>query len=71
MGISEWFDPETESLLSDFRVLRDRVLGGDTTASESLRDLADKLRGRSTELHYLVGRELSQLVRNRKMRDLQ
>lgn len=63
MGLKEWYDPETEQLLADFRAKRDAAYHGDATAQATARELADKIGKRSMELDYMMGRELSQMDR--------
>ena len=63
MGLKEWYDPETEQLLSDFRVKRDAAYRGDLAARGSARELAATIGSRSMELEYMMGRELSQMDR--------
>jgi energy-coupling factor transporter ATP-binding protein EcfA2 len=63
MGIQEWYDPETEGLLSSFRVKRDAAYSGDEVARAEARTLAEAIGSRSLELGYMMGRELSQMDR--------
>ncbi len=63
MGLKEWYDPETEQLLADFRAKRDAAYHGDAAAQATARVLADKIGKRSMELDYMMGRELSQMDR--------
>ncbi len=63
MGVHEWYDPETEQLLTDFRAKRDAAYKGDDAAKTAARHLADLIGGRSLELGYMMGRELSQMDR--------
>ena len=63
MGLKEWYDPETEQLLADFRAKRDAAYHGDAAAQTTARELADKIGKRSMELGYMMGRELSQMDR--------
>ena len=63
MGLKEWYDPETERLLADFRAKRDAGYRGDAEAQTTARQLATKIGGRSMELDYMMGRELSQMDR--------
>lgn len=63
MGLKEWYDPETEQLLAEFRAQRDAAYrGGDEARNEALR-LAEQIGGRSMELHYMMGREVAQMER--------
>lgn len=63
MGVNEWYDPETEKLLADFRAKRDAAYRGDANAKAAARDLAGLIGKRSLELDYMMGRELSQMDR--------
>lgn len=63
MGLQEWYDPETEQLLTQFRQKRDAAYQGDAQAQAGARDLATTIGKRSMELDYLMGRELSQMDR--------
>ncbi|MCP5528491.1 MAG: ATP-binding protein [Verrucomicrobiales bacterium] len=63
MGLKEWYDPETEQLLANFRAQRDAAFqGGDEARNTALR-LAEQIGGRSMELHYMMGREVAQMER--------
>jgi predicted ATP-binding protein involved in virulence len=64
LGLSEWFDPESESLLAEFRTQRDSALKGDATSQIKARDLATSIAKRSDELANIMGMELRQLDRN-------
>jgi hypothetical protein len=63
MGLEEWYNPETEDLLKEFRAQRDRAYHGDADAKAKALELAEKLGHRSLELQYVMGRELSQMER--------
>jgi hypothetical protein len=63
MGLQEWYDPETEALLGEFRASRDAAYKGNAEAVSRARELADKIGHRSMELSYLMGRELTQMDR--------
>lgn len=63
MGLQEWYDPETEQLLTQFRQKRDAAYRGDAQAQAGARDLATTIGKRSMELDYLMSRELSQMDR--------
>jgi hypothetical protein len=63
MGVKEWYDPETEQLLAEFRKNRDSAYAGDTSAQARARQLAMDIGKRSMELDYMMGRELSQMDR--------
>lgn len=63
MGVKEWYDPQTEQLLSEFRNQRDAAYRGDAEAGAKARDLAAKIGSRSMELDYMMGKELRQMDR--------
>jgi predicted ATP-binding protein involved in virulence len=63
MGVKEWYDPETEQLLAEFRSARDAAYGGDVLAQEKARQLAMQIGQRSTELDFVMGKELIQMNR--------
>ena len=63
MGLKEWFDPETESLLAKFREARSEAYQGSPTGQADARKLASEIGGRSVELEFMMGRELIQLDR--------
>ena len=63
MGVKEWYDPETETLLAEFRTQRDAAYRGNADAGTCARQLAVKIGDRSMELDYMMGRELRQMDR--------
>ena len=63
MDVPEWYDPETEGLLLKFRTHRDAAYRGDGNAEEAARALAERIAGRSEELRFMMGRELSRMDR--------
>ncbi|GAA5122469.1 hypothetical protein GCM10023212_19190 [Luteolibacter yonseiensis] len=63
LGLSEWFDPESEKLLIEFRACRDAALKGNTEAESKVRALAATISSRSEELSNIIGMELRQLDR--------
>jgi hypothetical protein len=63
MGLKEWYDPETEKLLAEFREQREAAYRGDAGAQAKARQLAGHIGARSMELDYMMGRELSQMDR--------
>lgn len=69
MGVKEWFDPETENLLAEFRAIRDGAYKPEITpeqrgqAAENARKLAMEISQRSMELEFMMGRELIQIDR--------
>lgn len=63
MGVEEFYDPETEQLLAQFRSRRDLAYQGSAESQAEARRLAGVIGGRSIELQYLMGRELAQMDR--------
>jgi hypothetical protein len=63
MGVKEWYDPETEQLLAEFRTKRDAAYRGEAEALPLAQELARKIGGRSMELDYIMGKELRQMDR--------
>jgi predicted ATP-binding protein involved in virulence len=69
MGVKEWFDPETENLLAEFRKKRDAAYNPDITpdqreqARQQARNLGLQIGQRSMELDFMMGKELNQLDR--------
>ncbi len=63
MGLKEWYDPETESLLGEFRSKRDAAYSGDSEAKTKALKLAETIGARSMELDYMMGREVAQMNR--------
>jgi len=69
MGVKEWFDPETEKLLSDFRSLRDQAYNINLPEQERAqlharaRQLGVQIGNRSRELDFMMGKELNQMER--------
>jgi len=61
MGLPEWFDPETEKSLSEFRSLRDQALSGNEQAKKGATELAQDLASQSDELRYMMGKEMKQM----------
>lgn len=66
MGLQEWYDPETEQLLAQFREQRTAAYQGNVQAQAGARELAATIGKRSMELDYMMGRELSQMDRQLK-----
>jgi hypothetical protein len=62
LGIREWYDPETESLLANFRASRKEVV---TTKKglDSLKKLAGEIGSRSESLDSIMAREMAQVYR--------
>jgi predicted ATP-binding protein involved in virulence len=63
MGVKEWFDPETENLLSEFRSVRDKAYAGELGARPKALILAGQIASRSKELEFFIGREVAQMER--------
>lgn len=69
MGVKEWFDPETEGLLADFRKKRDAAYDPQIPEDErekvhlEARQLALQIGQRSMELDFMMGKELNQMER--------
>lgn len=63
MGLAEWYDPETEKLLAEFRAERERAYKGSAEARGKAVRVAQELSARSMELSYVMGRELNQMER--------
>ncbi len=63
MGVSEWYDPETEQMLGEFRALREAAYAGNAEARLTAHDLAVRIGDRSTELSFMMGREVQQMDR--------
>lgn len=62
LGIEEWYDPETENLLAEFRSIRKDVIEG-RTSPDHLRTKAEVIAARSESLSNMMARELRQLER--------
>ncbi len=62
LGIQEWYDPETENLLAEFRSIRKEVIEG-TSSVDLLRGKAAIIAARSESLSNMMARELRQLDR--------
>ena len=62
LGIPEWYDPETENLLAEFRSIRKDVIEGRTSV-DLLRSKAEIIAVRSESLSNMMARELRQLDR--------
>jgi len=71
LGVKEWYDPETESLLSRFRELRNAALQTFSTADiEAMTSLAKDIAHRSNSLEVMMGRELAQFEAKKKLRQV-
>jgi predicted ATP-binding protein involved in virulence len=64
MGVKEWYDTETEARLTEFRAARDEAFKGDKDARHKAYALANEIGRRSTELDYMMGREVLQMDRH-------
>ena len=62
LGVHEWYDPETEQLLVEFRAAREEVLA-ESRDLESVRSQAIAIARRSESLNNMMGREIRQLER--------
>lgn len=62
LGIEEWYDPETEKLLAEFRSIRKDVIEGRNSV-DHLRSKAEVIAARSESLSNMMARELRQLDR--------
>lgn len=63
MGVKEWYDPQSEELLAEFRSNRDAAYRGNAEASATARRLAAEIGNRSMELGYMMGQEMRQMDR--------
>ncbi len=62
LGLREWYDPETEDMLRQFRETRDSVTSAGVPV-EDLQTLADQIAPRSETLRALMGKEMTQARR--------
>ena len=62
LGVREWYDPETEDMLRQFRSVRDRVASAGVPVDE-LQTIADQIAPRSETLRALMGKEMTQARR--------
>jgi len=63
MGMKEWYDVETEKLLAEFRLKRDKAYNGDSEAQIEARQLGRQIGERSMEMEFMMGKELIQMDR--------
>lgn len=63
LGMTLWYDPETEGLLSDFRKLRDEVLKGAWAKLPDLEALSQQIAERGQSLNNVMGREMAKVNR--------
>ncbi len=61
LGVKEWYDPETEELLAQFREKRDAVLSGKTAPNAELEELAASIAKRGPALSDMMGREMAKV----------
>jgi predicted ATPase len=62
LNVPEWYDPETETLLSAFRDMKRQVLvDPDPQVNDELEKLAQEISCRSDSLRGIISRELKQL----------
>lgn len=67
LGMREWYDPETETLLSKFRLLRDSALQTSSSADkQAMHALAKEIAARSDSLEMMMGQELKQFAEKEK-----
>ena len=64
LGVTQWYDPETEAELARFRDLRDAVLTGKTDSQQELNSLASSIASRSEGLSNIMGREMAKVIRH-------
>lgn len=60
LGVKQWYDPETEKLLENFRQLRNQFINGKIDFTD-LEALAVKISGRSDSLREMMGKEMRQI----------
>ena len=60
LGVKEWYDPETERELGDFRVMMDQAVAGQWEHEPALREKARRIAERSESLNEMMGREMHQ-----------
>ena len=63
LGPKQWYDPESEKLLTDFREARESALAGDGAARAKAQELGETIGSRGEQLSNLVAAELAQLDR--------
>jgi predicted ATP-binding protein involved in virulence len=67
LGLKEWYDPETEKMLAEFRKLRDKALAGFAESDKNaMTELAQEIAKRSESLHVMMGQELAQFAAKEK-----
>jgi predicted ATP-binding protein involved in virulence len=63
LGMTDWYDPETEGLLSTFRKLRDEVIKGAWDKLPELEALSQQIADRGQSLNNMMGREMAKVNR--------
>lgn len=66
LGVREWYDPETEELLKQFRSLRDAALASKTAPNAELEELAASIAKRGPALSDMMGREMAKVNKLKK-----
>ena len=61
LGLKQWYDPETEGLLAEFRSLKNDVLKGDRSLQALLEEKAKLIGSRSDSLQGMMAREIHQV----------
>lgn len=61
LGMTLWYDPETERMLADFRSMRDAVLKGDWSGYQALTQKAGEIAARGASLNDMMGREMAKV----------
>ena len=67
LGVKEWYDPETEKLLKEFRALKDVVLDSAPEKEAELRGRAKAIASRSDTLNDMIAGEMRQFERMKKL----
>ncbi len=65
LGVKEWYDPESEDLLTKFRDTRDAALAGQVEKEPELVQQAQAIAQRSDSLSDLMAREMRQFERQK------
>ena len=61
LGLTQWYDPETENLLTEFRQLKSQFSEGKQSLLNTLETKADLIGSRSDSLKGMMAREIHQL----------
>jgi energy-coupling factor transporter ATP-binding protein EcfA2 len=65
LGVTEWYDPETEAMLAEFREKRDRAKSSEKPDdAKAVKDLAVEIARRSDSLSSIMAKELAQFDRH-------